>query len=76
MGVAALGHSDDMQQRNFFSHRGSNGSNPGGSTYIGGLQLAYLRGEHCCGAVVGAKRGQQLDEQPGTLLQRYERQLP
>lgn len=29
MGAAALGHSDDMQQRNFFSHTGSNGSNPG-----------------------------------------------
>jgi uncharacterized protein YkwD len=29
MGIAALGHSNDMQQRNFFSHTGSDGSNPG-----------------------------------------------
>lgn len=29
MFAAALGHSNDMQQLNFFSHTGSNGSDPG-----------------------------------------------
>jgi uncharacterized protein YkwD len=36
MGAAALAHSDDMQQRNFFSHTGSNGSDPGNRLTLAG----------------------------------------